>query len=68
MMRSFCSAGWFASWETRKAVPHQPPIAPAAMTAASPRPSATPPAATTGSGATASMTWGRSARVPILPV
>ena len=57
-----------ASSETRNAVPHQPATAPVAMTPANARPLAMPPAAITGVGATASMTWGSRASVPMRPV
>ena len=67
-MRCFCSAGWFASSDTRNAEPHHAPTAPVASTPARARPLATPPAASTGVGATASITWGNSASVPMRPV
>ena len=48
-----------ASIEARNRVPTLIPCAPRTRAAASPRPSATPPAATTGIGLTASTTWGK---------
>lgn len=42
-------------------MPTLAPWAPSPNAAASPRPSASPPAANTGMGATASATWGKSA-------
>ena len=48
-------------------VPIQAPCAPSRSAAARPRPSAMPPAATTGIGATASTMAGSSANVPMAP-
>ena len=62
-MRSRHSSWTFASQARRKRVPSQAASAPRASTAASPRPSAMPPAAITGTGATASTTAGTSGSV-----
>src|SRR5437868_2809575 len=56
-----------ASVAARKRVPTHAPAAPSASTAARPRPSAIPPAATTGTGATVSTTRGTSASVETVP-
>ena len=52
----------------RKRVPSSTPSAPRARAAARPRPSATPPAASTGIGATALTTMGTSGIVPMSPI
>ena len=57
-----------ASSLARKRVPSSTPSAPRASAAARPRPSATPPAASTGIGATALTTIGTSGIVPIVPM
>ncbi len=67
-MRRLRKSSRFASWVGMNAVPHQTPTQPIASAAARPRPSPIPPAATTGTGDTASSTCGSSAIVPMRPV
>ena len=63
------TTGWVsASSVVNQTDPHHTPCAPRARAAATWRPSAIPPAASTGTGATASTTWGTSTMVPISPV
>ena len=63
-MSCFHASSAPASEEARKRVPTLTPAASSASAAAKPRPSATPPAASTGIGSTASTTWGTSAIEP----
>lgn len=65
-MSSFHGVG--ASCVARKAVPIQPPSAPAASTAASVRPEPMPPAASSGMSGNASRTDASSGRSPSTPV
>ena len=64
-----CLKFWCSGDSTvaRKRVPSSTPSAPSAIAAASPRPSATPPAVSTGIGATASTTIGVSTMLVIQP-
>ena len=66
-MARFHAPAMGASTEARKRVPTFAPCPPSTSAAASPRPSAMPPAASTGTGLTASTTWGSSGSVPTAP-
>ena len=65
---SFCAGGASASWTVRHSEPVHTPCAPIARAAAIWRPLPTPPAASTGTGATASITCGQSTMLAISPV
>ena len=66
-IRCFHPSGMGASTEARNRVPILTPAAPRTKAAARPRPSAMPPAATTGRGWTASTTCGSRVNVAIVP-
>jgi len=65
---SCCGIGTSASSTVSHSDPVQTPSAPSISAAAICRPSPMPPAASTGIGATASITCGHSTRLPISPV
>ncbi len=65
--RCFQSSPSEASALARKRVPTYAPAAPNSSTAARPRPSVMPPAATTGSGDSASTIWGTRTEPPMRP-
>ena len=65
---SCCAGGASASSTVSQSEPVHTPCAPIASAAAICRPSPMPPAASTGSGATASITWGQSTTLPTSPV
>ena len=65
---SCCAGGVSASSTVSQSEPVQTPCAPSISAAAICRPSPMPPAASTGSGATASITCGQSTTLPMSPV